>query len=77
MKRINKATARKLWENNLNFILVPCKCSPAGLGSLDTETDLSSPDFEERRSFDAFVNEFEFYNCNNETGRYAAFYARG
>ena len=24
--------------------------------------------------FEAFVNEFEYYNCNNETGRYAKFF---
>ena len=73
MKRINKATARKMWNEGNNFIIVPCKCSPMGLGALYTSTDLSSEDIP-RRSFDSFVNEFEYYNCNAETGRYAAFY---
>lgn len=73
MKRINKRTAKKLWENNENFIIVPCKCSPYGLGALYTQCDLDSRD-ENRRAFDTFVNEFTYYNCNNEMGRYPAFY---
>lgn len=32
MKRISKQAARKMWENNQDFIVVPCKCSPTGLG---------------------------------------------
>lgn len=76
MTRINKAAARKLWNEGRNFIIVPCKCSPNGLGALYTETDLST-DADIRRTFDTFVNEFEFYNCNPETGKYAAFYTEG
>lgn len=76
MKRTNKAIARKMWNEGRNFIIVPCKCSPVGIGALYTETDLSE-DYNTRRPFDTFVNEFEFYNCNNETGRYAAFYIEG
>ena len=26
------------------------------------------------RDFDALINEFEYYNCTSETGRYTAFY---
>lgn len=77
MKRINKTTARKLWESGRNFILVPCKCSPNGLGALNTETDLSLEDITCRRNFDSFINEFEYYNCNSEMGRYTAFYVMG
>ena len=73
MTRINKTVARKLWENGKNFIIVPCKCSPCGLGALYTETDLSKDERNEK-TFDSFVNAFEFYNCNSEMGKYAAFY---
>lgn len=76
MKRINKITARKLWNEGHNFIIIPCNCSPKGFGALYTETDLSIENIP-RRSFDAFVNEFECYNCNNKTGNYAAFYIEG
>ena len=77
MTRISKAAARKLWENNSNFIIVPCKLSPYGLGALDTSCDLSTEDIDNRRSFDKLINEFTFYNCNSETGRYPAFYIEG
>ena len=77
MKRISKNAARKLWESNQNFTMVPCKLSPYRLGALCTNCDLSSEDIECRRSFDKLVNEFTFYNCNNETGRYPAFYIEG
>ncbi len=29
---------------------------------------------EEGRTFDQVLNAFEYYNCNNETGNYTAFY---
>lgn len=72
MKRINKTTARKLWENGGNFIIVPCKCSPRGLGALYTICDLGKQ--EREISFETFINSFTFYNCNSETGRYPAYY---
>lgn len=71
MKRISKAAARKMWKDNQDFIMVPCKCSPTGLGAIYTRCDLSAA---EKADFDKLVNAFEFYNCNNETGRYTAFY---
>lgn len=77
MTRISKAVARKLWENNGNFIIVPCKLSPYGLGALDTSCDLSSEDAECRRPFDKLINEFSYYNCNRETGLCPAFYKEG
>ena len=72
MKRISKAAARKMWNNNQDFIMVPCKLSPNGFGSVHTRCDLL--DEEKKADFDKLVNEFEFYNCNRETGKYMAFY---
>ena len=74
MKRISKQAAKIMWENNHNFIIVPCKLSPAGLVAMDTRCDLYEIDFEKRRPFEQFINEFSFYNCNRDTGRYPAFY---
>lgn len=72
MKRISKAAARKIWNNGENFIMVPCKLSPKGLGACFTRCDLSN-DWQ-HDSFDALINEFSFYNCNRETGQHVAFY---
>lgn len=75
MKRISKATARKLWNNNEDFIIIPCNMRPTNIwGSMHTRTDCYEEDINERRPFDVFVNEFTFYNCNRETGLYPAFY---
>lgn len=74
MKRISKATARRMWENNQDFIIVPCKLRPTGFGAMFTRCDCYEEDWGDRRPFDTFINEFTFYNCNRETGTYPAFY---
>lgn len=75
MKRINKAMARTMWESGEDFIICPNKCSPSGFGSMHTKTDCYEEDINNRRAFDTFVNAFEYYNCNRETGMHAAFYS--
>lgn len=67
-KRIDKRAARKLYNNNIPVLIIPCKCSPAGAwvtGFIMTKED---------RTFDQFVNEFTYYNCCYELGYYPAFY---
>lgn len=75
MTRISKAKARTMWESGKDFIICPNKCSPNGFGSMYTRTDCYTEDIETRRPFDTFVNAFEYYNCNRETGMHAAFYS--
>lgn len=69
MKRINKTTARKLYNAKKAVLIIPCKCRPGGawLTGFEMENDGS-------RTFDQFVNEFTYYNCNYELGKYPAFY---
>ena len=75
-RRVNKATARRVFENDGTILLCPVKLRPDSMWrpispiahSLSSELDI-------KREFDVYVNEFEFYNCNNESGRYVAFYA--
>lgn len=65
-ERVSKAYARKHYADTPIYIY-PCKMKPFGfwgMGVLITDSD---------RSFDSIVNEFEFFNCNSETGEYAAF----
>lgn len=71
MQKINKAVARKLYDNNQPFWIVACNLRPECgilIGSASFERMADIP-------FDNMVNSFEYYNCNNNTGRYAAFYA--
>lgn len=70
MKKINKAAARKLYNSNRSFWIVACNLRPQCgilIGSTSFERMADIP-------FDNMVNSFEYYNCNNDTGRYAAFY---
>ena len=68
--RISKKTARALYkmgrQNHLFFCPVNLNPeNPRGLMWNAPNNDIP---------FDQLVSEYEYYNCNNETGRYAAFY---
>lgn len=68
--KINKRTARKLYNTGKPFWIVACNLRPQYgilIGSASFEHMAEIP-------FDAMVNSFEYYNCSNNTGRYAAFY---
>lgn len=80
-KKINKPTARKMYNHGFSIFLVPCKCrfvdpesdekswvTPVKISILDCE--------EEQNKFDRTVNAFEYYNCNAELGYYPAFYVK-
>ena len=70
MERINKSQARKLYAAGKSFWIVACNLRPQCgilIGSSSFERMAEIP-------FDDMVNSFEYYNCSNETGRYAAFY---
>lgn len=68
MKKINKVVARRMYKEGKSFIIVPCKCSPSSQFAVHMKSGWMW------RDFNNFYNEFLFYNCNNETGRYPAFY---
>ena len=70
MKKINKATARKLYNEGKKFWITACNMRPEYgilIGSLSFEQMAGV-------SFDAMVNSFSYYNCDNERGRYPAYY---
>ena len=70
-KRITKRAAIKLYEMGEPVLFCPVKLIPGGAwgnGCIITK--------EEGRTFEQVLNAFEYYNCNNETGNYTAFYKR-
>ena len=74
MTKIRKNTARKLFNDGQELIIIPCKCAPGGAwltGFRICKNDLENADF------DRLINEFEYYNCNAEMGKYTAFYIGG
>ena len=72
-KRIDKRTARSLYNAGYTIYLVPCKIWPNDQGWI-RPYPISK---KENELFDNHVNAFEYYNCNyNEFGCYAAFYIK-
>ena len=70
-KRISKRTAKKLYEMGEPVLFCPVNLIPGGVwgnGCIITK--------QEGRTFEQVLNAFEFYNCNNETGKYTAFYIK-
>ena len=71
MVKIRKNTARKLFNEGQELIIIPCNCAPNGAwltGFRICKTNLENSDF------DRLINEFEYYNCNSELGRYTHYY---
>jgi hypothetical protein len=70
-KRITKRNAERLYGLGQPVLFCPVKLIPGGVwgnGCIITK--------KEGTTFEKQLNAFEFYNCNNETGNYTAFYIR-
>lgn len=68
--RVDKTTARALYKTGRHTRVYFCPVNlnpenPWGLMWYPPNNDIP---------FDQLVTEYEHYNCNNETGRYTAFY---
>lgn len=68
MKKVNKTTARNLFNAGIEVMFCPCKMRPERFGVWVSN--------KVGRAFDNLVNEFEFYNCSRPTGSYTAFYLK-
>lgn len=71
--KINKTKARKLFNEGKEIHLLPCKARFGGMwlgeGAVISNKILTS-------AFDTIVNEYIYYNCNNELGKYPAYYIK-
>jgi hypothetical protein len=69
-KRVNKATARRAYNNGLRVVMCPCNLRPGAPWYPETIVNGKSD-----ATFETTLNAFEFYNIRGrETGRYTAFY---
>ena len=71
--QVQKRTAKKLFESGETIFLQSCKMRPFGAWS--TCYDINK----ERvngANFESIVNNFEYYNCDNERGLYTTFYKK-
>lgn len=66
--KIDKRQARRLWAEHQSFIIVGCNLQPRfGI-------EMRPSWQKEFNSFDHMINNFTYYNCDAERGRYPAFY---
>lgn len=68
--RVNKTVARKLYNLGFDVGLCPCKANPESPWGLIITFNNNRYDY----AFDKVVNNFAWYNCNNELGTYPAYY---
>ena len=69
LTKVNKTRARNLYNKGVMITLIPCK--------VRTLTGIVQPAHIRKQpgtDFDTILNEYEYYNCNNELGKYAHFY---
>ena len=76
-RRVNKREARNLANAGRSIGVCACKLdpfnpywNPCAWYHPEEERDA----FDGFDTFDKFVNAYEYYNCSNEAGYYAAFY---
>ena len=74
MKRIRKNEARKRYNEGKEIIILPCKANPKSAWFTGFTMVNDPAEKEPVRDFDSYVNEFEYFNCCNELGYYAAYY---
>ena len=71
--RVNKPTARKMYNYGLTVNLLPCKVSTNRIWIRPYTINKAESEYSENQ-FDRTVIAFQFYNCNAETGYYPSFY---
>lgn len=69
--RINKKQARKLYDAGKAFYILACNLC---FSNVWQSPFLVENDSSYNEPFDKLVNMYEFYNCDKQRGKYAAFY---
>lgn len=75
--RVNRKRAKKAYINGATVIIAPVKANMyfalTNLWVMISRRELKAR-YGYTPHFDHFINEFEFYNCNNELGNYTKFF---
>lgn len=70
--RVNKTTAKRLYEKGEDIIISPCKFRPNHPYGLSIQVNKS---YWDNVTFKQLVDNYTIFNCrDNETGRYPAYY---
>lgn len=71
-KQVRRDTALKIFMDGKKCLfMIPCKCFPSTWMPF---YDVLPEEGRTKEDFERLVNAFEYYNCNKETGKRAAFY---
>lgn len=70
MKKINKITAKKLFNSGKKIYLIPARASLSSVWIKPMAITKRSG------TFNKLLNSFEYYNCHAPFGKYAWFYIK-
>ena len=70
-ERVTKKQARVAYRAGLTVLWGPVNLVPFTWWGLEMPINAQNCD---NKTFDEVLNEYEFYNCNSETGKYPAYY---
>lgn len=77
-ERVSKQAARRLFNKGFNITIAPCNCFPGHSWGIAFTTNCYEYSFGDkgysRTMFDKLTDNFTYYNCNSELGRYPAYY---
>ena len=77
-EQVSKATARKLFEQGVDILIVPSNVNTTnkwGIGvTLSKKADYKSIETTMADYFQYEVNSMNYYTCNKELGYYVSFY---
>ena len=73
MRKVNKSSARKHFNNGGEVSLIPAKVNKAGVFQPITISKQNMGGLD----FDSLVSDFEYKYCNSELGTYAHYYING
>ena len=76
--RVNKPTARKMYNQGCSILLLPCKVNNSAVNGssawVKPVTINLSTCTHDANKFDRSVNDYEYYNCNAELGYYSHYF---
>ena len=76
MDKINKQRAERLYNEGKIISIIPCNTRLGNMWVEPFNIHKMLMRDGEPRTFTQWVNEYEYYNCNNEMGLYLHYYTK-
>ena len=75
VRQVSKTRARRLYEDGKTIYMLACKMRYNNVWQSPCPMNKKLRAWE-NHTFDTIVNEFTFYNCDNERGKYPCFFVK-